>query len=62
MRIESYGSIVLVRPATTAGREWLEANCDRSGFQPFTGGTLLCEPRYVADIVAGAREAGLEVR
>jgi hypothetical protein len=62
IRVENYGSIVLLRPATAAGREWLEANCDENDYQPFGGGTLLCEPRYVADIVAGAREAGLEVR
>lgn len=60
--VEDYGSVVLLRPATATGRAWLEANCNRSGYQPFGGGTLLCEPRYVADIVAGAREAGLEVR
>ena len=60
--VANHGSIVLLRPSTPAGRAWLEANCDRSGYQPFGGGTLLCEPRYVADIVAGAREAGLGVR
>jgi hypothetical protein len=60
--VENHDSIILLRPATAGGRAWLEANRDRSGYQPFTGGTLLCEPRYVADIVAGAREAGLEVR
>jgi hypothetical protein len=59
--IEDHGSVILLRPATPTGREWLEANCDWSGYQPFTVGTLLCEPRYVADIVAGARQAGLEV-
>jgi hypothetical protein len=59
--VEHHGSIALLRPATVSGRAWLEANCDWSGYQPFTGGTLLCEPRYVADIVAGARQAGLEV-
>ncbi len=62
IRVENHGSIYLLRPQTPAGREWLEKNCDQSGYQPFTGGTLLCEPRYVADIVNGAREAGLEVR
>jgi hypothetical protein len=62
IRVENHGSVVLLRTATPAGREWLEANCDQSGYQPFGGGTLLCEPRYVADIVAGACEAGLEVR
>lgn len=61
VQVENHGSIVLLRPATPAGRQWLEAHCDRSGYQPFAGGTLLCEPRYVADIVAGARQAGLEV-
>ena len=60
--VTDHGSIVLLRPATPAAREWLETHCDLSGYQPFGGGTLLCEPRYVADIVAGAREAGLEVR
>jgi hypothetical protein len=60
--VQNHGSIVLLRPATITGRAWLEANCDRSGNQPFTRGTLLCEPRCVAAIVAGAREGGLEVR
>ncbi len=62
IRVENHGSIYLLRPQTRAGREWLEKNCDQSGYQPFTGGTLLCESRYVVDIVNGAREAGLEVR
>jgi hypothetical protein len=61
LRVENHGSVVLLRPVTAAGREWLQAHCDRSGYQPFGGGTLLSEPRYVADIVAGARAAGLEV-
>jgi hypothetical protein len=60
--VENHGSILLLRPGTTRARVWLEAYCDRRGYQPFTGGTLLCEPRYVTDIVAGARQAGLEVR
>jgi hypothetical protein len=29
--VQNHGSIVLLRPATIAGREWLAANCDRSG-------------------------------
>ena len=59
--VQNHGSLVLLCPATTGGRVWLETNCDRSGYQPFGGGTLLCEPRFVASIIAGAREAGLEV-
>jgi hypothetical protein len=61
IHVEIHGSIVLLRPATAAGREWLEAKCDRSGYQPFVGGTLLCEPRYVEPIVVGAVDAGLVV-
>ena len=60
--VEYHGSSVLLCPATTGGHEWMEGNCDHSGYQPFAGRTLLCEPRYVADVVAGAHEAGLEVR
>jgi hypothetical protein len=59
--IENHGSIVLLHPVTPAGRAWLDENCDRSGYQPFTGGALLCEPRYVGDIVVGAADAGLIV-
>ena len=61
IHVENHGSIVLLRPVTADGREWLEDNFDWGGYQPFAGGTLLCQPRYVADIVAGARQAGLEV-
>ncbi len=62
IRVENHGSIYLLRPQTRAGREWLEKNCDQSGYQPFTGGTLLCEPRYVYDIVRAAVADGLRVR
>jgi hypothetical protein len=61
IRVENHGSVVLLRPATAAGRAWLKANCDSTGYQPFTGGTVVCEPRFAADIIVGAREAGLRV-
>jgi hypothetical protein len=59
--VENHGSSALLHPGTAAGREWLKANCGRSGYQPLTGGTLLCNLRYAAVIVAGAVESGLEV-
>src|SRR4029434_7323013 len=49
IRVEDHGSIVLLRPATTAGREWLEAHCERSGCQPFSGGTVLSRAAHVAE-------------
>jgi hypothetical protein len=60
--VQNYGSVVLLRSSTSGSRAWLEANCDWSGYQPFTGGTVLCEPRYVGDIVPGARQAGQGAR
>jgi hypothetical protein len=62
LRVENYGSVILLRPVTAARRQWLKAHCDRAGYQAFTGGTVVSEPGFVADIVAAAHEAGLEVR
>jgi hypothetical protein len=59
--VADYGSIVLLRPGSIAGRAWLGENCDGSGYQPFTGGTVLWEPRHVELIVAGVADAGLVV-
>ena len=49
-----------LRPVTDAGREWLDENV--SDDAQWFGGALVVEPRYVADIVVGMRQDGLEVR
>ena len=61
--IRDHGSILLLVARTEAAEHWLVEHTSgtwtwRVGNDP----ALVVEPRYVADIVAGARGAGLEVR
>ncbi len=60
--VENHGSIVVLRGMTDAGYAWIEEHVSGEGYQPFGLGARLAEPRYVADIVAGAIADGLEVR
>ena len=60
IRVEDHGSIVLLRPLTTAGEDWLNERISDEGFQPYRP-VVIAEPRYVAAIVEGAIEDGLKV-
>lgn len=64
--VENHGSIFLLRPLNVAATNWLDTvtnhDIDDADAAQWFGGALVVEPRYVADIVNGAREAGLEVR
>ena len=54
-------TIYLLEPETQAGRDWIDENIGPdNGYQPWYP-TVVCELRYLAEIVAGMREAGLEV-
>ena len=56
--IENHGSIVLLRPQNETGRQWLADNL----LDPmFFGPGAVVEPRYVAPIVEGMGEDGIEV-
>lgn len=57
IRGENYGSIVLLRPLTETGREWLAANIAEDA--QTLGEAIAVEPRYVGDILNGMAEAGL---
>lgn len=59
--VSNGGTIFLIRPLTAAAREWVSENLTLESWQWFGGGFAV-EHRYVVDIVAGIREAGLEVR
>lgn len=52
--VENYFSIYLLRPLTSAGREWLESHvaADAQWF----GNALACEGRYVEPVVMAAIE------
>jgi len=55
------GSIVLIRPLTDAGLDWLGDNVQSEPYQWF-GNALGCERRYAADIFNGALGDGLAVQ
>jgi len=58
--VRNHGSIVLLEPQDRAAEEWLETNVEAEA--QWWGPSLVVEPRYVEDIVEGARADGLEVR
>jgi len=60
VHIVNHGSIVLFHLNTPEASAWVEENVTREA--QFFGTALVVEPRYVAALVAGMREAGLEVR
>jgi hypothetical protein len=59
--VENHGSIFLLRPVTCVGQSWLKENVIGEETQIF-GNAIVCEPRYVIDIVLGARAEGVVVR
>jgi hypothetical protein len=59
--VENHGSIFLLRPVTCVGQSWLKENVIGEETQIF-GNSIVCEPRYVIDIVLGARAEGVVVR
>ena len=55
------GSITLLQPETNAAREWFEENISQdNGYQPYWP-TIVCEGRYVTDILEGMANDGLNV-
>jgi hypothetical protein len=58
--VANCGSVFLLRPVSPVGQAWLQENVIRDETQRF-GDAVVCEPRYVADIVFGARGEGLLV-
>jgi len=60
VHIVDHRSIVLFHLNTTEASAWVEENLSNEA--QFFGTALVVEPRYVADLIAGMRETGLEVR
>ena len=58
--VENHGTIVLIRPHTTDVRTWLEENV--SDESQWFGGALVCEPRFVEDLLAGMCEEGFVIQ
>ncbi len=60
IRAEDHGSIVILRPTTPAGCSWMADHMPED-VQTWGIHGYVVEPRYVMDIVNGARDDGLEV-
>jgi hypothetical protein len=60
VHIVDHHSIVLFHLNTPQASQWVEENV--AGEAQFFGTALVVEPRYVAALLAGMREDGLEVR
>jgi len=61
LRFEGDGSMVLIRPLTDAGLDWLGDNVESEPYQ-WMGNALACERRYAFDIYLGALNDGLAVQ
>jgi hypothetical protein len=60
--VENHGSIVLLRPLTQAGIDYVNENIGASnGFQPYWP-VVVFEPRYIDQFIGAIREDGLLVR
>lgn len=57
--VTNHGSICLLEPTTEADREWID---QKVAWEQSWGKAIVVEPRYVADIINGAINDGLEVR
>jgi hypothetical protein len=59
LTVSNHGSIMILRSATQAGRDWIceHIPADAHGW----GGGIVVEPRYIDAIVEGAIADGLEV-
>jgi hypothetical protein len=60
--IENHGSVVIIRPNTTAGIDWANENIGAgNGYQPLWP-AMLFEHRYVDQVINGIKADGLLVR
>lgn len=60
LKVEDHGSIFLLRGATQVGKDWLDENVQRAGYQP-NSSFLVVEHRYIEAIIVGAINDGLTV-
>lgn len=58
-RIENHGSIFLFDPLNTAAEEHLRENVSEQA--QWFGGSLVVEPRYIADLAAALQAEGFRI-
>lgn len=58
--VENHGSLVLLRPVSSAAFDWFEVNLPED--RMYFGNAVVVEPRFLLHIVLGMRDAGLLLR
>lgn len=58
--VENHGSIILLRPVSSAAKEWIDEHIPEDA--QYFGNAVVVEPRYIADIVQGIQNDGLAVQ
>ena len=59
--VENHGSIFLLKPLTPTATSWVEEHIGQDNGYQGLWPSLIIEPRYIADIVAGIQDDGLAV-
>jgi hypothetical protein len=59
--VENHLGLILLRPETDAGRDWLQANAAAEPWQWQNGALAVDGPTYAAAIVTAMRDDGLIV-
>lgn len=60
LKVVNHGSIIILIGTSVEGNEWMDENVGDDETLTWGGG-IVVEPRYIDDIVEGARQDGLEV-
>jgi hypothetical protein len=61
-QVDNHGSIIMLRPLTQAGIDYVNENIgEGNGFQPYWP-VVVFEPRYVSQFIHDIRQAGLLAR
>ena len=58
---ENHGSIFLLKPLTPSAASWVEEHIGQDNGYQGLWPSVIIEPRYIADIVAGIQDDGLAV-
>lgn len=61
VQVEDHGSIVVLRPLTPEGSDWIAEHVASEPWQ-WLGGGLGCDHRMAPAVIEGMLDAGLEVR
>jgi len=59
--VSNHGTMFMVFAHTPSAESWVEQNVSQEGYQPYFPKAVVGEPRYLADLWYGIKEAGFKV-